>query len=1218
MEEKMKRFWLFAMPALLLASLNAGTLGQRSVPTRVSAESAEPMFKAEEPEEEDNLPYAVSSGLIDGTSYPFAVVGTVPLEDMSTGTTQLVGPGLDDTASEITPIGFDFVLDGVIHSQFSCNANGMCRLGDLRVTTTFTNNLATVTSAPKVAPFWDDLCTGSNGQVHYKVVGDAPNRKLVVEWQNMKITRATAPLGCGSEGAGTFQLWLHESAGTVSPGVIQFVLGGGLTGSDNAGYSIGMQSGASSNLASVTVDGGTVSYDTSNNAQTTAITAETSYTFTPTVPAAPSGINFTDIGAIAMTVNWTDNATGEAGYAVYRSTNGVDFDLVGEAAADATSFADTGLDPSTNYTYRVHAFSEGAFSSGLTGSQSTNAAGNISSVAIGGLWSNPATWVGGVVPTTSDNVTIVDGSNVTIDVDAGAYSLSVGDPPAFKGDDAKGGTDQLGTTLLSFETGTARTLTVISDVTVRTGATLQGPDTGTIIHSLVIGGSLMNNGTLDLSTNSNTAGVGITFTGDGDEVFSGTGGLTDVLTITIDKGTGRSAVLELMHPNFSVGGSNTDTALGNYLTLVNGTFKVSGTFSGEYSTFTGTTTWTIPSSAGFWLNNPNYTVVARTANATNSGLLRISAGEFNVGTAIGNSLGGGVGGEWIIEGGTINAAGRVQSASSVTFTMTGGTINACTVGNTLTSACFGFTSTLSTFTMSGGVINLVQVSSGTTVTSRRAWSVNTNSVFTGGTVNLGTAETTGASGDFEFRMLGNAPNIVVDDTTNGKALTVAGTLNVFGNILVNPGASVNIHNGTTAQTLQFRGGTITNNGSINGGGAAASRLNFLGPDPQTYEGSGEFGNATTPASGFGVLTTLTLNAPVITNRVNLFGGMVVNSGQITLGNGGTSSTVIQTSQSGSLVDGGVFDVAPIFNTGSGGHTALYAHQPSLRVTDNEIPPSRVISALTVLTVNGLEIAGGDLTATGTMTLTDGTVFTGSNTLTHNGTVTRTNGMVDGMLRREYTGAEAYIYHVARNGYSPVLANVTAAVGTSALTVEAFDSTLGGFDPGATVSRNWDLQELGDLTADLSFTYTDDDVNGNEADYRVYRRTLGVSTNLCSAAPCVNEATNTAGPVLGVTDFSRWTVGEDQTPASSTVSISGRVLRDSGAPIGKATVTVSGGQLAEPITHFIGQLGYFVFDGLPAGGTYTVSVSAKGFTFTPSSMEVSGEEDVVDLIFTAEP
>src|SRR5690606_15027471 len=153
---------------------------------------------------------------------------------------------------------------------------------------------------------------------------------------------------------------------------------------------------------------------------------------------------------------------------------------------------------------------------------------------------------------------------------------------------------------------------------------------------------------------------------------------------------------------------------------------IAGTFEGSYRTFAGTASWTIPSTGGFWLDNPNYTVVAQTGNGTNSGLLRMTQGVLNVGTDIGNSLGGLTGGEWIIEGGTINTAGRMQTASAVSVNISGGTMNVCTVGNTTTTACFGFTSTLGTFEMSGGDIYLVQVSSGTTVTSRRAYQVHTN------------------------------------------------------------------------------------------------------------------------------------------------------------------------------------------------------------------------------------------------------------------------------------------------------------------------------------------------------------------------------------------------------------------------------------------------------------------------------------------------------------
>ncbi len=1167
---------------------------------------------AEEVDVDEQLPTRFSATLIDGTTYPFSTLAGVPLEDMSSGTTQLVGPGVDDTASELAPIGFEFLFDGVIHSQFSCNANGLCRLGDLRVTTTFTNSLATTTAAPKITPFWDDLCVGSNGQVHYKVVGDAPNRKLVVEWQNMKITRATAPSGCGSEGAGTFQLWLFESAGTVSPGVIQFVLGSGLTGSDNSGYSIGMQSGAATNFASVTVDGGTVSYTTADNAQTTAITAGTSFLFTPGVPAAPSGLAFSEVTALGMKLTWSDNATGEAGYAVFR--NDV---LVASLPADTVEFVDSGLDPSTSYDYRVHAFGEGAFSAAASGTQATAPAGNISS-ATTGLWSNPATWAGGVVPTLSDNVTIAAGHSVTIDVNAEAYSITVGEAPAFKREPRE--MKALGNPGLFVDSAAPLTITVVSDVTVHAG-TLFSVSGAPVIHSLTLGGSITNNGGLDFSAGD--SGVAITFVGTEDETFGGAGAVTDIHSITVNKGTDRSAVLHIMPTNFTVGGSNTDTVLGNFLDIQNGTVHIAGTFEGSYRTFAGTASWTIPATGGFWLDNPNYTVVAQTGNGTNNGLLRMSQGVLNVGTDIGNSLGGSTGGEWIIEGGTINTAGRMQTASAVSVDISGGTMNVCTVGNTTTTACFGFTSTTGTFNMSGGDIYVVQVSSGTTVTSRRAYQVHTNAVMTGGTLHLGTAATTGASGDFEMRVLGNAPNVVVNGDTNGKAMSLAGTLFIFGDLVIDPGASVNIQTGTTARTLQFLGGSITNNGTINSGDATASRLNFLGTDGegggiQSYGGNGEWGNATTPASGFGILGHVVLNAPIITNRVNLFGGYLQNSGNVTLGNGGTSATVIQTSQTGSTINGGVFDVAPVFNTGSGGHTVLYAEQPDPRPTGLEVPPSDVVDAFTMLTPNGVVLTD-DILVTGTLTLTAGTLYTGSHVMTHNGTAARTAGDVNGKLRREFAAPGSYTYHVSDNGYSPLTANVTA-VGApagipvaNALTVEAMDGFVGGFDTAKSISRSWDLREEGDLTADLSLVYTDDDVNGIEADYRVYRVSGGAVTNMCEAAPCVSDGTNTAGPVTGVTEFSRWTVGELQTPTITSITISGRIMRPNGSPIGKVRITLSGGSLAQPITILNGQLGYFRFLGLEPGGVYTISIASKTYTFTPVS--VPGDADITDIVIT---
>ena len=126
-----------------------------------------------------------SPNVVTGVTYPFTNAAGVPLEDMSSGTTQLVAASQDDTASAVTNIGFEFWFDGVRQTQFSANANGLFGLGAVAVNNGAsgrTNDFATTTNNPKMSAYWDDMCTAASGKVHFKVVGSAPNRKLVVEW----------------------------------------------------------------------------------------------------------------------------------------------------------------------------------------------------------------------------------------------------------------------------------------------------------------------------------------------------------------------------------------------------------------------------------------------------------------------------------------------------------------------------------------------------------------------------------------------------------------------------------------------------------------------------------------------------------------------------------------------------------------------------------------------------------------------------------------------------------------------------------------------------------------------------------------------------------------------------------------------------------------------------------------------------------------------------
>jgi titin len=89
----------------------------------------------------------------------------------------------------------------------------------------------------------------------------------------------------------------------------------------------------------------------------------------PDQPAVIGAI--TVVSSSALTVAWTCSATNETGFKAYRSTNGTDYTLINTGTtANATSYADTGLDSYTLYYYRVQAYNSygiSAMSSAVSG-----------------------------------------------------------------------------------------------------------------------------------------------------------------------------------------------------------------------------------------------------------------------------------------------------------------------------------------------------------------------------------------------------------------------------------------------------------------------------------------------------------------------------------------------------------------------------------------------------------------------------------------------------------------------------------------------------------------------------------------------------------------------------------------------------------------------------------------------------------------------------------
>ena len=1156
-------------------------------------------------------------------NYVFGTTLTGSLTDMSTGTTQLLAANIDDTASAVTSIGFDFYFQGARFTTFSINDNGVLRLGAAAQASTPYKPLAQA-AIPIITAYGADQRTHlGDGRVHYKVIGTAPNRTLVIEWLNNQSnfnTGGTADL--------TYQIRLSESTG-----IIEFVYGSmtlstlGAADVNSRDPHIGFSStNTANNVGSVTApQAGVPTYNgTSNDPTENLYTAGSitvlssaadgtrrTFSFASAAPTAPTASPVTGITQTALTLNWVDNSSNETLFAVYRSTDNVNFTFIGSVGEGVATFPDSGLVPGTNYFYNVYAVSEGALSTAANFPTATSPAGNDTCNGAGGLWNTPATWADTTVPTAGDNVTIGAGCTVTIDTAAAAFSVTI----------QSGG-------VLQFEDTTARTLATV-DATVNAGGILQSGTGGTQTgHNLSVGGSLVNNGSIDFSTNGNTAGATITFTGASAANFTLGGASTTDLRqtggVTVNKGTSIASEL-----TFSPGG--TLTVLGantaGFLTLTNGLFTIGGTGSFSSPLFS-VAAYAIPAPAGLRINNPNAIVGGQNGSATLTGRFQMTQGTFNIGTGTGNSLGFAAGANLLIEGGAINSTGRfgvAASANAITYNQTGGTITACTIGNASTTlGCFDLGTGVGTTNISGGniVIQIASTAASGPRDFRNQSGLTGTTTVTGGTVQFGNA----ASGAVQaYDAAGVFPNIVVDNTSAAHTLTLLAPAvfnNVSRNITISNGASLNVGN----NVFLMNGATLTNNGTLTANGASSNFVWFLTTSPQLYNGTGV---ATAPITNFAVQSDLGLTIDpgspnIVVGAIRLFSGSVINSNKLTLGNGGATTGVVQIGNTTTPTNSGTFDVPFTFNLGTGGQTISYLRTTLTRTTGPEINPARTLTSLTYddndLT-HSLTIAGGNITVTGAMALTNGTVFTGNgNTIIHNGTATRTTGFVDGNLARDFSAAGVYTFFVGQGAFTPILANVTAADPGSRLTARSFNATLAGFNPPTSLSRNWLLEEDGNITADLTFTYDVDanDVNGNEADYRVYsRNSADVVTNHCSGGPCVNTGTNTLGPITGVTTFSRWTGAENQIAVSAPASISGHVRTANGNGIRNATVVLSGGNLTSPRVIQTGSFGIFNFDNLAVGETYIIQVIAKRFRIQNATRTIVLQDDLENLDFVSE-
>lgn len=140
--------------------------------------------------------------------------------------------GTNDAITNNLPIGFNFLYGCTVYTTFGASSNGWIGLGSTNYTSENNPDFTPGTPVPRIAPLWDDLRTGPNGNVNYKLTGTAPNRVLTVEWKQM----------LWNDNANTwalsFQVKLYETTN-----VIEFVYsrnGNGTQYINNADAAIGL------------------------------------------------------------------------------------------------------------------------------------------------------------------------------------------------------------------------------------------------------------------------------------------------------------------------------------------------------------------------------------------------------------------------------------------------------------------------------------------------------------------------------------------------------------------------------------------------------------------------------------------------------------------------------------------------------------------------------------------------------------------------------------------------------------------------------------------------------------------------------------------------------------------------------------------------------------------------------------------------------------------
>ncbi|MEI6222669.1 MAG: LamG-like jellyroll fold domain-containing protein, partial [bacterium] len=128
--------------------------------------------------------------------------------DAKTGGTKITTFSNQDDGVATVNLGFTFNYDGVLYTTARVYTNGFMAFDTSGTVNSYGSTIPSGgLSEAFLAPFWKDLNINTGQGVYYKVIGTAPNRKFVLQWDKISFY--------SSGGEHTFEIVLDEATGDI-------------------------------------------------------------------------------------------------------------------------------------------------------------------------------------------------------------------------------------------------------------------------------------------------------------------------------------------------------------------------------------------------------------------------------------------------------------------------------------------------------------------------------------------------------------------------------------------------------------------------------------------------------------------------------------------------------------------------------------------------------------------------------------------------------------------------------------------------------------------------------------------------------------------------------------------------------------------------------------------------------------------------------------------